>query len=150
MLSLFSRDWLFVTPWTVARQAPLSLGFSRCLPCPPPGDLLEPRIKLKSPVSPALQAVDSLSTETPKKPMICYIRCISVRIVSNQHIGEAKEDPEMPRRIKQNKGLIMHRSNWKVPILYLLIISFFLISRQNLPPSNFYRWRNKGPGTLIP
>ena len=35
---------LFVTPWTVARQAPLSLGFSRQehwsgLPCPPPGDL---------------------------------------------------------------------------------------------------------------
>ena len=35
---------LFVTPWTVARQAPLSLGFSRQelwsgLPCPLPGDL---------------------------------------------------------------------------------------------------------------
>ena len=38
-------SWLFVTPWTVARQAPLSMGFSRqeCwsgLPCPPPEDLL--------------------------------------------------------------------------------------------------------------
>ena len=36
---------LSVTPWTVARQAPLSVGFSRQeywsgLPCPPPGDLL--------------------------------------------------------------------------------------------------------------
>ena len=35
---------LFVTAWTVARQAPLSTGFSRQeywrgLPCPPPGDL---------------------------------------------------------------------------------------------------------------
>ena len=130
-------------------QAPLSLGFSRCLPCPPPWDLPEPGIKLKSPASPVLQA-DSLSTEIPRKPIICYIRCISVRIVSNQHIGEAKEDPEMPRRIKQYRGLIMHGSNWKVPILYLLTISFFLISRQNLPLSNFYRWRNKGPGTLIP
>ena len=35
---------LFVTPWTVAHQAPLSMGFSRQeywrgLPCPPPGDL---------------------------------------------------------------------------------------------------------------
>ena len=35
------------TPWTVARQAPLSTGFSRQehwsgLPCPPPGDLPEP------------------------------------------------------------------------------------------------------------
>ena len=38
------RVWLFVTQWTVACQAPLSMGFSRQeqwsgLPCPPPGDL---------------------------------------------------------------------------------------------------------------
>ena len=51
----------FATPWTVARQAPLSMGFSRqeyCsgLPFPSPGDLPDPRIK---PVSPAWQA-DSL------------------------------------------------------------------------------------------
>ena len=37
----------FVTPWTVAHQAPLSVGFSRQeywsgLPCPPPGDLPHP------------------------------------------------------------------------------------------------------------
>ena len=29
LLSSFSHVWLFATPWTVARQAPLSLGFSR-------------------------------------------------------------------------------------------------------------------------
>ena len=39
-----------VTPWTVARQAPLSMGFSRQeywsgVPCPPPGDLPNPGIK---------------------------------------------------------------------------------------------------------
>jgi len=44
MLSHFSCVWLFVTPWTVAHQAPPSMGFSRQeywsgLPCPPPGDL---------------------------------------------------------------------------------------------------------------
>ena len=43
---------LFVTPWTVAHQAPLSMGFSSqeyCsgLPCPPPGDL--PYLCLMSP-----------------------------------------------------------------------------------------------------
>ena len=27
MLSCFSRVWLFVTPWTVAHQVPLSMGF---------------------------------------------------------------------------------------------------------------------------
>ena len=51
---------LFATPWTVALQAPLSMGFSRQeywseLPFPPPGDLPDPRIE---PVSPATQ-VDS-------------------------------------------------------------------------------------------
>ena len=50
MLSCFSRVQLFGTRWTVARQALLSLGFSRHeywsgLPCPPPGDLPHPGIK---------------------------------------------------------------------------------------------------------
>ena len=57
----------FVTLWTVAHQAPLSIGFSRQeywreLSCPPPGDLLNPRTEPTSPVSPALQA-ESLPTE---------------------------------------------------------------------------------------
>ena len=44
-----SHVQLFVTPWTVACQAPLSMGFSRQeywsgLPCPPPGDLPNPGI----------------------------------------------------------------------------------------------------------
>ena len=49
-----------MTPWTVARQAPLSMGFSRQeywsgLLCPPV-DLPDPGIKLASLMSPALQA----------------------------------------------------------------------------------------------
>ena len=55
---------LFVALWTVAHQAPLSMGFSRQeywsgLPFPPSGNLPDPRIELESPVSPALQK-DSL------------------------------------------------------------------------------------------
>jgi len=51
---------LFVIPWTVARQAPLSMGFSRQeywsgLPRPPPGGLPNPGIE---PAFPVLQ-VDS-------------------------------------------------------------------------------------------
>ena len=43
VVSCFSCVWLFATLWTVALQAPLSMGFSRQeswrgLPCPPPGD----------------------------------------------------------------------------------------------------------------
>ena len=53
-----SRVRLFATPWTVAYQAPPSVGFSRKeywsgLPYPSPGDLPNPGIK---PGSPALQA----------------------------------------------------------------------------------------------
>ena len=62
--SSLSRVQLFVTPWTVAHQAPVSLGFSRQeywsgLPCPPLGDLPNPGIEPTFPVSPALQ-MDSL------------------------------------------------------------------------------------------
>ena len=52
-------------PWTVARQAPRSVGFSRQeywsgLPFPSPADLPDPGIKPMSPVAPAWQA-DSLA-----------------------------------------------------------------------------------------
>ena len=50
VLSHFSHVWLFATPWTVACQAPLSMGFSRQeywsgLPFLPPGDLPYPEIE---------------------------------------------------------------------------------------------------------
>ena len=69
MLSHFSRVLFFVTLWTVADQAPLSMGFSKQeywsgLPFPSPGDLPNPGIE---PGSPALQA-DALSSEPPGKP----------------------------------------------------------------------------------
>ena len=65
----------FATPWIVARQAPLSLGFSRQeyrsgLPFPSPGFLPDPGIK---PTSPALRA-DSLPLNhqgSPTKDQMC-------------------------------------------------------------------------------
>ena len=58
MLSCFSRVSLLVAPWTVAHQAPLSMGFSRReywsgLPFPPPGDLPDAGIQPMSLMSPA-------------------------------------------------------------------------------------------------
>ena len=58
-LSRFSRVRLFATPWSVARQAPLSMGFSRTerssgLPNPSLGDLLDSGIEPESLTSPAL------------------------------------------------------------------------------------------------
>ena len=61
---------LFATPWTVAHQAPPSMGFSRQeywsgLPFPSPGDLPNPGIE---PRSPTLQA-DALTSAPPGKPV---------------------------------------------------------------------------------
>ena len=69
MLSHFSRVWLCATLWTVAHQAPLSMGFSRQeywsgLLCPPPGELPDSGIKL---LSPALTGT-SLPLGPPGKP----------------------------------------------------------------------------------
>ena len=68
MLSRFSHVQLFATAWTVARQVPLSMEFSRQeywsgLPFPSPGDIPDPGIEARSL---ALQA-DSLPSEPPGK-----------------------------------------------------------------------------------
>ena len=60
VLCRFSRVWLFMTLWTTALQAPLSMGFSRQehwsgWPCPPPGDFPDLRIEPTSPTAPALR-----------------------------------------------------------------------------------------------
>ena len=67
MLCLVAQSLrLFATTWTVAHQAPLSLGLSRPeywsgWPCPSPGDLPNPGIK---PTSPALQILYHLSHQS--------------------------------------------------------------------------------------
>ena len=68
---MLSHVRLFVTPWTVARQAALSMEFSRQeywsgLPFPPSGDLPDPRIEVTSLASPAL-AGGFFTTELPGK-----------------------------------------------------------------------------------
>ena len=84
---------LYLTFWDtikVARQAPLSIGFSRQeywtgLPCPPPGDLPDPGIKPTSPEAPGLQA-DPLpmshqgSPQNPK-PSTCSFYCITIFLI---------------------------------------------------------------------
>ena len=71
-----------MTPWTVARQAPLSVGFSRQehwsgLPRPPPGDLPDPGIELR-PL--ALQA-DCLPSEPPPQSL-CRVLVAACRILA--------------------------------------------------------------------
>ena len=69
-----SRVQLFVTPWTVAHQIPLSMEFSKQqywsrLPFPSPGDLPNPEIE---PGSPTLQA-DSFPSEPPGNPYMLEV-----------------------------------------------------------------------------
>ena len=71
----FDRVQLFGTLWTVACQAPLSMGSSRQeywsgLPFPTPSDLLNPGTQPESLVSPAL-AGDFFTTVPPGKPHTC-------------------------------------------------------------------------------
>ena len=79
VLSLFSCVQLFVTLWTTAYQAPMSMGFSReeCwsgLLCPPPGDLPDPGIEPTSRTSPAL-AGGCFTTDTTWEAPIHYHIC---------------------------------------------------------------------------
>ena len=73
MVSSLSHVRLFVTPWMVACQAPLSVEFSRQeywsgLPFRPPGDLPDPEIE---PTSPTLTG-RFFSTEAPGKPGLVW------------------------------------------------------------------------------
>ena len=87
LLSHFSHILLFATLWIVARQAPLSTGFSRqeyCsgLSCLYPGDLPKPGIKPTPPVSPVLQA-DSLPIKLPGQ--LCFYWCQHGITFSTKH-----------------------------------------------------------------
>ena len=66
--SRFSCVWLFATLWTVAHQAPLSMGFSR------QGDLPHPGTEPVSLMAPAL-AADSLPLAPSGKPQDYMRKC---------------------------------------------------------------------------
>ena len=73
---------LLATPWTIAHQAPLSMGFSRQeywsgVPFPPPGDLPDPEIEPTSLKSPAL-AGGFFTIEPLEKSMICMYTYVCI------------------------------------------------------------------------
>ena len=80
-----SHGQLFVTPWTVARQASLSMEFSRQeyetgLPFPPPGDFPNPGTELWSSESPALTG-GFFTTESPGKQCTAPVKKSQTRTV---------------------------------------------------------------------
>ena len=78
VLSGFSHVRLFSTLWTIARQAPLSMGFSRQeywsgLPFPSPGDLPDPGIEHMSLTFPALTGSFFTTSATWEALSFCYL-----------------------------------------------------------------------------
>ena len=78
---MHAQACLFVTPWTVAHQAPLSMKFSSQeywsgLPFPTPGDLPDTGIELPS-LAPLVLAGRFLTTEPPGKPTLTPLQWIN-------------------------------------------------------------------------
>ena len=108
---------LFATPWTVAHQAPLSMGFSRQeswsgLPFPSPGELPNPGME---PGSPALQA-DALTSKLPGKPNAkCYVNNCKYNVNTCQHVAFKFYFLELSRTLPHPHGIFsikvgrMHR-----------------------------------------
>ena len=94
-----SHVQLFMTPWTVAYEAPPTMRFSRQeywsgLPFPSPGDLPNPGIE---PGCPALQA-DALPSESPRKP------------------NEEKPDEENQRKKNQTQKAMYYMISFQLSI----------------------------------
>ena len=105
-----------MTPWTVTRQAPLSMGFSRQeywsgLLFPSPGDLPNPGIE---PGFPALQ-VDSLPSEPTEKPSLPLGLC---------HLPSGKKSLPCPA-YRFTPALLL---NFMSPSNMLVILLFFFLN----------------------
>ena len=97
-----SRVRLFVTPRTVAYQAPPSMGFSRQeywsgVPFPLPGDLPDPGIE---PRSPMLKA-DALTSEPPGKPILQKKEWAesSLNTLFHETLGDSEGGRDTGRRV---------------------------------------------------
>ena len=87
----FSHVQLFATPWTIARQTPLSMGFSSQeywsrLPFPSPGDIPNPGIEPVSLPTPALAGI-LFTTEPPEKPKPQFMTSTTVQLSLSEDVG---------------------------------------------------------------
>ena len=148
MLSCFSSFQLFATPWIVAHQAPLSIGFSRQehwigFPLPSPGDLPSPGIE---PRSPALQA-DSLSSEPPgnlkrhprRKPSDCPSRagsCLPTALSTPQACCVLL----LPFRVLLNRVILTTvKVSWSQRLVWAFYKSSFKIPNACFTPITSHR-----------
>ena len=133
-ISLFSRVQPFETPWTVALQAPLSIGFPRQehwsgLPCPPPRDPPDSGIRPTSLTSPALVS-QSVSSVAPS--------CLTLQPHESQHARPSCPSPS-PRVHSHSHPL----TRWCHPAIS--VIPFppcpqSLPASESFPMSQLYAW----------
>ena len=159
VLSHFSRVWLCATPWTVAPQAPLSMGLSRQEywsgePFPSPGDLPDPGI---GPGSPALQA-DSLLSEPQGKPILVLYplpnKWNHQRLEERRGGKEISTYTEISTCHKIHFSLKVYNSvvfsiDWFTDLCnhhYSLIQKHFITSKQNSIPIDSYFLLPPDPG----
>ena len=98
---------LFVTPWTVAHQAPLSMEFSRqeywsMLPFPTPGNLPNPGIKPTSLASPALAGRLFITALSGKRNTIWYH--LYVKSKNMKQMNEYNKTEQTYRYREQTSG----------------------------------------------
>ena len=121
--------WLIATPWTIAHQAPLPMGFPRQeywsgLPFPPPGDLPTPGIKPECFVFPAL-AGGFFTTVPPWKPSCLCLWLILSSTWDSLHFFLSERGKQRQRDVYYlNKSFITvqykkMRTPWKTEIFSL-------------------------------
>ena len=97
-LSLVAKSCpTLVTPWTIAHQAPLSMGFSRQeywsgLPFPSPGDLPDTGIE---PWSPALQALFTVWATRGSLRIAVSQNSISLHLIQKSHNNSGLNNSEL-------------------------------------------------------
>ena len=121
------RVRLFVTPWTVAYKAPLSMGFSRqgCrsgLPFPSPEDLPDPGIK---PGSPALQA-DALPSKPPGKGPL-FLK-LSTRLMSDINSLGFLYHGIVEYMLKQTQSFVWSHGHVVILFLHEIVLQILLHS----------------------
>ena len=124
MLSRFSRVRLFTSLCTVARRAPLSMGFSRQeywsgFPCPPPGDLPDPGIEPASLMSLAMASrffTTGATWEAQSLTSGSFNFDIGVTASSLKREKEKETQRERGRKCQIPKGSLCP---WKVQVPWL-------------------------------
>ena len=126
-----SRVRLFATPWTVAYQAPLSMGFSSQeywsgLPCPSPRDLPNPGIEPRSPTS----QTDTLPSEPPGKSTLSQRKSL----IKNCRRQLYESPTPFLRGVNDNLHTILRHRNSST---FVSLTMNFLVLSLSPPPTDY-------------